>query len=224
MLVDSERNLRGRPAKTTRAEVVDAGLEILRTEGLDAVTLAAVAQRLGLGKVAMYTYVASKDDLLLAMRDEINRRQVSALDEDSSLSPEAALKAACARLVDLMRDYGKLLAVVGPDLTGPGLEAGERFLELLAALGLRPADQLHVYVLLAGFLTTFAGGGIMQTDAVPQVEESLAQDAEHFPRTKAVLHDALPATSEPLVEDVMAMVIDVLIPALRDRAQSRPRT
>ena len=67
------RSATGRPPRSSRYEVVDVGLQILKKDGLSAVTLSAIGDRLGLHKVALYTYVKSKDDLLLAMRDEVNR-------------------------------------------------------------------------------------------------------------------------------------------------------
>jgi AcrR family transcriptional regulator len=214
MPLENGRNLGGRPPRSSREAAVDTALEILKEDGLPAVTLAAVGQRLGLGKVAMYTYVASKEDLLLAMRDEVNRRQLAALVEHDALPPAEALKTGCRQLVEVLRDYGQLLAVVEPDFTGPGLEASEHFLELLARLGLSPAQQLQVWALLAGFLTTFA----TREDTLasgPGVEQTLAADPDHFPRVSGVLHDAVPVAGPTFVDDVLTTVIDVLVPALR---------
>jgi AcrR family transcriptional regulator len=216
MPLENGRNLGGRPPRSSREAAVDTALDLLKNEGLAAVTLVAVAQRLGLGKVAMYTYVASKEDLLLAMRDEVNRRQLAALTLEQDLLPPAeALKAACLRLVDVLRDYGQLLAVVDPDFAGPGLQASERFLELLAQLGLGPAQQLQVWALIAGFLTTFATRGETTLSTGPEVEQTLAQEPGQFPRVAGLLHEAVPMTGPTFVEDVLTMVIDVLIPALR---------
>ena len=50
-------------------EVVAAAIEVADTEGLAAVSMARVAQQLGSSTMALYRYVASKDDLLLLMSD-----------------------------------------------------------------------------------------------------------------------------------------------------------
>ena len=44
---------------------------------MQAVTLAAVAERLGLGKPAIYTYIRSKEDLLLAMPESTPYAEVN---------------------------------------------------------------------------------------------------------------------------------------------------
>jgi AcrR family transcriptional regulator len=57
----------GRPAQISREEVLQASLAIADAEGLDAVTMQAVARRLGVTPMALYRHVASKADLLDAL-------------------------------------------------------------------------------------------------------------------------------------------------------------
>jgi AcrR family transcriptional regulator len=57
----------GRPAQISREEVLQAGLAIADADGLDAVTMQAVARRLGVTPMALYRHVASKGDLLDAL-------------------------------------------------------------------------------------------------------------------------------------------------------------
>jgi AcrR family transcriptional regulator len=54
----------GRPALIDRAAVLAAGLSIADEAGLDALTMGAVARRLGVTPMALYRHVASKADLL----------------------------------------------------------------------------------------------------------------------------------------------------------------
>lgn len=199
----------GRPPRSSRAEVVDVGLQLLKSEGLAAVTLSAIGDRLGLHKVALYTYVKSKEDLLLAMRDEVYQRQLAVLRDQEPLPPEAGLKAMCLHLHDLMTDYGPLMTALEPDLSGPALEVGERFLDLLARAGLGPREQLQVYVLLTSLLTSAVGRPpASATRSVADVE--LGQ----FPRLSALFGDGVPALTS-LTEDALALILDVLVPALR---------
>jgi AcrR family transcriptional regulator len=212
------RNVGGRPPRSSREAVVDAGLALLKSEGLEAVTLAAVGARLGLGKAAMYTYVASKDDLLVAMRDEVLRRELVALRAEDHLAPEVAMKASCTRLAGAMRDYGPLMVGLQGDLReGPALDVSEHFLTLLERLGLAPRQQFQVYALLAGFLESFVAGQSRAGAAPEAVTEALA-DPARFPRLRVLFQEALTeenATPDGLVDDVLSMLIDVLVPALR---------
>lgn len=54
----------GRPALVSRASVLAAGLAIADEEGLEAVTMGAVAVRLRVTPMALYRHVANKADLL----------------------------------------------------------------------------------------------------------------------------------------------------------------
>jgi AcrR family transcriptional regulator len=54
----------GRPAQIDRAAVLAASLQLADEEGLTAVTMHAVADRLGVTPMALYRHVANKADLL----------------------------------------------------------------------------------------------------------------------------------------------------------------
>ena len=54
----------GRPAQIDRSAVLAASLELADEQGLPAVTMQAVADRLGVTPMALYRHVANKADLL----------------------------------------------------------------------------------------------------------------------------------------------------------------
>jgi AcrR family transcriptional regulator len=54
----------GRPAQIDRAAILAASLELADEQGLTAVTMQAVADRLGVTPMALYRHVANKADLL----------------------------------------------------------------------------------------------------------------------------------------------------------------
>ncbi|MFJ5552071.1 TetR/AcrR family transcriptional regulator [Streptomyces sp. NPDC093225] len=68
-----QRSTRSRPAKPPLSEraVVDAGLAVLREEGLGAVTMRRVAAALDTGPASLYVYVAGRDELLRLMFDAV---------------------------------------------------------------------------------------------------------------------------------------------------------
>lgn len=67
------RSTRDRPAKPalSREAVVDAGLHVLRAEGIDAVTMRRVAAELDTGPASLYVYVRNRQDLLNQMMDAV---------------------------------------------------------------------------------------------------------------------------------------------------------
>ena len=56
-------------SRLDRDSVLDAGIETADEDGLDAVTLRRLAERLSVTPMALYRHVASKDDLLDGMAD-----------------------------------------------------------------------------------------------------------------------------------------------------------
>ncbi len=62
---------RSAPSGLTRAAIVRAAIAIADEEGLDAVSIRRVAARLEARPMSLYTYIASKEDLLELMANEI---------------------------------------------------------------------------------------------------------------------------------------------------------
>jgi AcrR family transcriptional regulator len=67
------RSTRDRPAKEPLSveAVIDAGLRVLRAEGIDAVTMRRVAAELDTGPASLYVYVKNRQDLLNQMFDAV---------------------------------------------------------------------------------------------------------------------------------------------------------
>jgi AcrR family transcriptional regulator len=58
---------RGRPPKLTRAQILQAGYDLLLSQGREALTMRAVAEALGTGAMSLYTHVRDKDELLVGI-------------------------------------------------------------------------------------------------------------------------------------------------------------
>ena len=67
------RSTRDRPAKAPLSEdaVVDAALAILKSDGVEAVTMRRVAAALDTGPASLYVYVPGREGLLQAMLDRV---------------------------------------------------------------------------------------------------------------------------------------------------------
>src|ERR1700677_263234 len=67
------RSTRDRPAKAPLSEgaVVDAALAILKSDGLEAVTMRRVAAALDTGAASLYVYVSGREGLFQAMLDRV---------------------------------------------------------------------------------------------------------------------------------------------------------
>lgn len=85
---------RGPKRELSLERIVDAAVEIADAEGLQAVTMQRVAQTFGYTTMAMYRYVASKEDLHRLMFDAAGRGELVVDDEDW----RAGLAQLCAHL------------------------------------------------------------------------------------------------------------------------------
>jgi AcrR family transcriptional regulator len=67
-----------RPEKASvrRQEIVDAAVRLADAEGLEAVSMRRLAEKLGVATMTPYSYVASKDELLDLMLDEVSREML----------------------------------------------------------------------------------------------------------------------------------------------------
>ena len=63
------RGSRGPQARRSTAEVVGSAVALADAEGIDAVTIRAVAESLSMSPMSVYTHVNSRDDLLVLMAD-----------------------------------------------------------------------------------------------------------------------------------------------------------
>ena len=71
-----QRSTRDRPAKAPLSvgAIVDAALAILKSDGLEAVTMRRVAAALDTGAASLYVYVSGREGLQLAMLDRVTDR------------------------------------------------------------------------------------------------------------------------------------------------------
>jgi len=66
---------RGPRARVTTSDVVDAAIALADDAGLAAVTVRRLAADLGTSAMSLYTYVSSREDLLVLMADTVRARQ-----------------------------------------------------------------------------------------------------------------------------------------------------
>ncbi|MTJ80927.1 MAG: TetR/AcrR family transcriptional regulator [Telmatospirillum sp.] len=106
------QKVRGQPAR--RKEIIDAARALAAEEGWPAVTLRAIAARIGCSAPAIYQYFQDKDALLSALaatgREEMNRALEAAATGDHG--PAKRLRAMLRALWDFSIDNRELFAVM----------------------------------------------------------------------------------------------------------------
>jgi len=147
------RSTRDRPAKAPLSEeaVVDAALAILKSDGLEAVTMRRVAAALDTGAASLYVYVSGREGLLRAMLD-----RVTATIELEALDPSrwrAQLHSLLRRMRQALVAHPGIAAMTlaDPPTTAAILRLMENLLGILLAGGLDPQDAAwacDIFVLL----------------------------------------------------------------------------
>lgn len=146
---------RGPRPKVSVDEVVDAAVELADTEGLGALSMRSLAQRLGIGAMSVYGYVANRNDLVVLMVDQVLG--------EATLPPMAGDLRARLRLVAEnqladCRAHPWLLDVTGvrPWL-GPNVaDRYEWQLSAVERVGLPDVEMDQTVTLVVGFATNIA--------------------------------------------------------------------
>jgi AcrR family transcriptional regulator len=168
------RSTRDRPAKTPLSEdaVVDAALAILRSEGLEAVTMRRVAAALDTGAASLYVYVSGREGLLQAMQDRITA--AIELEPPDPARWRAQLHSLLKRMHRALVAHPGIAAtaMADPPTTEAALRLTENLLGILLAGGLDPQDAAWGADIFA-LLVTYAA---IEDDVRPADHQKLAAE------------------------------------------------
>ncbi len=141
---------RGPKRELSLERIVDAAVEIADADGLGAVSMSAVATRLGFTTMSLYRYVTSKDDLLLLMGEE------------ALGAPPASVTEGAGWREGLLRWHHETMAVYtahpwlldlpisGIPSTPANLAWMDAALELMSGTALDPREATAVLLLMTG--------------------------------------------------------------------------
>lgn len=195
------RTTRGPRQRTTVDQVVAAAIEIADADGLGAVTIRAVATRLGIATMATYTYVPGKAELLDLMLDTVYRRM--SRHDLTGMPWRARVSTIAAENRELLETHPWVaqLATTRPPL-GPGMVAKyEHELRAFDGLGLSDLDMDSALTYVLGFVTSAARIAI---DTHAARAESGITDHAWWEQAGPVLATVLDADEFPLATRVGA--------------------
>lgn len=198
---------RGPKPSRSRDELVAAAMAIADAEGLGAVSMARVAADVGMSTMALYRYVASKDELLLLMSDAGSGRP-PAFPARQTWRERLDQWARAVRDMWLARPWLLQIPVKGPP-AGPNnlawLEAG---LAALAGSPISASDQFDVVLLLSTYARGHAWLSVDLAAASRDDPDSYGfeyggafvalLDPERFPALTAILTDAADPPDAPV--------------------------
>jgi AcrR family transcriptional regulator len=146
-----ERGQRGRTGLST-ARIVQAAIELADEQGLGALSMARVAEKLEFATMSLYRHVSSKDELQAFMVDMAYGMPPELPDADQDW--RAGLEQWARAFLEVFRRHPWMLHV---PVGGPPLEPGqmnwlERGLRTLGRTGLTPNEKLSVMLLMVGYV------------------------------------------------------------------------
>jgi AcrR family transcriptional regulator len=191
------RSTRDRPAKKPLSveAVVDAGLRVLRTEGIDAVSMRRVATDLDTGPASLYVYVRNRQDLLDQMFDAVTG-EVDTSEEPDPQRWREQLERVLTDIRDAMDRYPGIARVPLANIpTGPNATRGAEYvLSLLRAGGIPGpsaawfVDVVFLYVNAASFETSIYVAEGTAEALQEDVQQTFRQlDAEQYPTMTSLL-------------------------------------
>jgi AcrR family transcriptional regulator len=153
------RSRRDRPAKPalSRDAIVEAGLQIVREEGIDALTMRRIAQALDTGPASLYVYVANRDELWELLFDAAIA-SVTTEPTDPARWREQ-LQGLAARIVHVMAEVYPGIARLAMAHIPSGdnaLRISESMLSLLKAGGVSDQSAAYAADLLSTYVNAIA--------------------------------------------------------------------
>jgi AcrR family transcriptional regulator len=194
---------RGRPALPV-ARMLATAVELLDERGAEALSMRALAQRLGSGTATLYRHFANRSELVSAVIDHI----LGEVDFDAQAVAGLTWQQACTshaqHMFDALSRHGNVASLL-IDYTPMGPNAlvnRELCLTVLLDNGFPPAVAAHAYATLAryvlGFAIQLAGSAVASGQQDAELSAAFHElDPSRYPATVAVADD-LPV---PLAEE-----------------------
>jgi len=141
------RNQRRR-GSITRAAVVDAALAVIDDIGMAALTIRALAERVGAPPMSLYSHFRSKDELLDLLGAEVARRLYT---DTGNATWETELISLCHHVHGLLLQHPGWLPLLSRPLPAMSVPLRERLLALMTGDGI-PLNEAFAAVSLAGLV------------------------------------------------------------------------
>lgn len=156
---------RGPRPRHTRRQVIEAAISIADGQGLDAVTIRAVATRLGAGAMSLYSYVPDKQALVYDMVERVSEELAVPPEPSGNWRADLRLLARQQRAM-LHRHPWLITALSHRQPLGPATLAYLEFtLAALEPTGLDAGARLEAVALLNGFIANLVQSELADRDA-----------------------------------------------------------
>lgn len=192
----------GPKPRFTRERLTEIALSIVDRDGFDALSLRAVARELGVTPMALYTYVASSDELAAMVIEQLVAAKAPRL--RASRSWQQTVRSFATSLAELVSEHPALLQAYarGAVTTPAALRVAEQVLTQLEAGGLSRRVAAETY---AAVHSLVLGHMLLQSPSSQSI--ALAVDSRPLPKVTAALRAGHRPGQIPLAQ-LIKMLID----------------
>jgi AcrR family transcriptional regulator len=207
-----ERATRGPAPSLTREEITTAAIKMADAEGIEAVSMRALAVQLGVGAASLYRYVDRKDELIDLMVDHVMGNDLHFV-VGHGWREDLRSYASGLRAMTLRHPW---MAVQGAGLRNFGPNTAtchERILSAIDGLGLDIDDML----VMVGAVVSYTRGGALEELSEQEAIRRSGLDQDGWMEIQAPYIETLVESGHyPLVTRV---VCDALLPHQPDRLE-----
>ena len=223
---------RGPKREMSVERIVETAIELADAEGLGAVSMAAVAARLGFTPMSLYRYVSAKDDLLLLMQEEAIGPPPEEFREQDGWRAQLRLLFEAQARVYLEHPWLVALPISGAPVTPNSSAWLDASLESLAATPLEETERVAVALGITGqarwFGIVVAGYASRAREAGASADEVSAQEAVLFDRVVTAeevpaLRRAIDAGVFTADDDPFRFAVERLLDGVESFVEARSR-
>jgi AcrR family transcriptional regulator len=160
--------------------VVDAALAILKSDGLEAVTMRRVAAALDTGAASLYVYVSGRDGLLQAMLDRVTATIELEAPDPSRWRAQLHSLLQRMRLTMVAHPGIAAVALADPPTTEAVLQVTENMMGILLAGGLDAQDAAWTCDILVLLVTGVASEDVVRRSRGPSDDNDGSEQIEEL--------------------------------------------
>ncbi|WP_334121590.1 TetR/AcrR family transcriptional regulator [Glutamicibacter sp.] len=193
MTTNPPRKATGPKPQYSSEKIVDIALRLADAQGLQAVSLRAIATQLGTGAASLYRYVKSFENLTELMLDRISGEYD--FETHSGHGIEQLVEIAHqTRQIMTRHTWAPILALTKPSMGPNSLAYLERGLMSLEKTSLSANEKLHTLAMLNAMTAAFVLNELSQKDPPDASQMMLALQSGAYPHLLATLSEV----KEPL--------------------------
>jgi TetR/AcrR family transcriptional regulator, tetracycline repressor protein len=204
------KNKRGKPPVLTEDEIVDAALNVIRNEGLDALSMRRLSRELGRSAMAAYWYVEDKQQLMNLVAKKM-LAEVRLPDPESG-TWEEQLREVVAAIDAKLREHPGIAEILLQRMLSTDRRLMNGIFEILISAGFEGPDiflsyaMIHTY-LFGRYQVVLHADELPDEEQVDNLEDAVAQQLPHLERLRG--------------RDFFSYGVDTIIAGLHARLEAK---